>query len=248
MKAILASILLVVSSAFAFGAELTNGVFYLDTPTEAHLIAQNGAARTNHLIAGKTYMVDDVIVEFESTNKTMFYLSGGPIVEASSHYSFSVNVFDQEVKNFDLQPRQADFGIHNINITFTKGDFVVIYPNASPDSSLVVSTPYATYQLGAGRYFFRVTEKSVVVFVLEGMMMVHGDKNRVEKTDKGKLSIAVPLSDPLSGVDDRWVMSMKNLKQEEIDRFGSPILLAERRLQNIRFVVINGRVIGVLLK
>jgi hypothetical protein len=93
-----------------------------------------------------------------------------------------------------------------------------------------------------------VTEKSTVAFVLDGMLTVHGDKNKKEKTEKGKMSVVVPFTDPLSGVDDKVVTSIKSLKQEEIERFGLPILSAEKRLINVQFVVVYGRVVGVYLK
>jgi hypothetical protein len=249
MKSILTSILLLISTAlFAAGNDLTNGVFYIDSPVECHLISQNGASLTNQLVAGKTYMVGEVLVELEPTNKTTFYFSGGPLIEASAQSSFTVSLFDQEVKNLDAQPRRAEFGSHSINLTFSKGEFSIIYPNADANSSLMVNTPYATYQLHGGKYFFRVSGKSVIAFVMDGIMTVHGDKNRKDKTEKGKLSVAIPFSDPASGVDDKIVTSIKQLKQEEVDRFSAPCLNAEKKWGNVLFVVINGRVIGVLVK
>lgn len=248
MKTILAALLLFVSTALSFGAEMTNGVFYLDNSVECHLISQNGAVRTNHLSAGKTYMVDDVIVELQSTNRTQYYLADGPTIEASSQYLFSINLFDQEVKNLNVQPRLAEFGPHNININLTKGDFAILYPSTNAENSLIISTPYASYQLHGGRYFFRVTEKSIVAFVLDGMLTVHGDKNKKEKTEKGKMSVVVPFTDPLSGVDDKVMTSIKSLKQDEIEKFGMPITSAEKRLMNVQFVVVYGRVVGVYFK
>jgi hypothetical protein len=248
MKTILAALLLFVSTALTVVADMTNGVFYLDNAVECHLISQNGAVRTNHLIAGKTYMVDDVLVELESTNRTQYYLAGGPTIEASSQYLFSINLFDQEVKNLNVQPQKAEFGTHNIAVNLTKGDFAILYPSTNAENSFVVSTPYAAYQLHGGRYFFRVTEKSTVAFVLDGMLTVHGDKNKTEKTEKGKMSVVVPFTDPLSGVDDKVVTSIKSLKQEEVERFGAPILSAEKRVINVQFVVVYGRVVGIYLK
>jgi hypothetical protein len=248
MKAFVASLLLFVATSFASFADMTNGVFYTDSAVECHLVSQNGSTKTNQLVAGKTYMVDDVLVELASTNQTTFYFSGGPMVEASSQYLFTVNLFDLEVKNLDAQPRKAEFGSHNLSLTFEKGEFCIIYTNPDPNSSFIVNTPYATYQLHGGKYFFRVSDRSAVAFVMEGIMTVHGDKNRSDKTEKGRLSVAVPFSDPGSGIDDKIVSSIKVLKQAEMDYFSAPLLLAEKKATNVQFVVINGRVIGIWLK
>lgn len=249
MKALFASILMFVASAYvSFGTDLTNGVFYIDQATECRLISQNGSSLTNQLTAGKTYLVGDVLLEIDLTNKTTFFFSGGPLIEATPLSSLSINVFDQEVKNLDAQPRKAEFGSLNLSLMFTKGEFSVIYPNADPNSSFTISTPYATYQLHSGKFFFRVSEKSSIAYVLEGMMEVHGDKNSIEKTEKGKLAVAVPFSDPSSGVPDKIVSNIKSLKQDDADRFGSPLLLAERKWGNVQFIIVNGRVIGAWMK
>lgn len=249
MKAILASILLFIATAMpSFGTDQTNGTFYIDKPVECHLIANNGSATTNKLTAGKTYMVSDVLLEMVSTEKTTFYFSGGLMVEASSDSVMSINLFDQEVNNLESQPRKAEFGTHNISLTFNKGEFCVVYPNTNAYSSLIINTPYSAYEVNNGKFFFRSSEKSVVAYVLEGMMQVHGDKKNADKTEKGKLAMAIPFTDPASGVEDKIVTSIKTLKQEETDRFASPVLVAERKYGNVQFFVINGRVIGVWVK
>lgn len=249
MKAILTSILLFASSAIiALGADMTNGAFFVDSPVECHLIFQNGSTRTNQLGAGKTYVAPPTVAEMESTNRATFHLAGGPVIDVSPQSLFSIDLFEQEVKNLDALPRSAEFGNHNINLTLSKGEFSIIYSNASVNSSLIVSTPYATYQLHGGKYFFRINERSVIAFVMDGIMTVHGDKNRKDVTDKGKLSVVVPFSDPGSGVDDKIVSSIKVLKSEDRERFSVPILQAEKKCGDVMFIVITGRVIGVLLK
>jgi hypothetical protein len=243
MKSIFTSILLFVSSAvFAFGTDMTNGAFFVDAPVECHLIFQNGVSRTNQLGAGKTYIMPSTIAEMLSTKGATFQLSGLGLVDASSNSLFSIDLFEQEVKNLDALPRRAEFGGHNVNLTLSRGEFSIIYSNAIPDSSVLVSTPYATYQLHGGKYFFRLNERAAVAFVMDGMMTVHGEKDRKDVTKKGELAIAVP-----SG-DDKIITGIKALKPEERERLSVPILQAEKKCGDVMFIVIAGRVIGVLLK
>jgi hypothetical protein len=250
MKSIFAIIVLFCSLAFsACGTELvnlTNGVFYLDKSAECHLISQNGAMTTNQLSAGKTYMVGNVLSELEFSQRTTVFFSGGPFIQTSTNSSFTINLFDLEVNNLDATPRRAQFGTHNLSLGFNRGEFAVIY-DKDTNSSFTVSTPYATYQLNNGKYFFRVTEKSVVVYVLDGMVEVHGDK-RVDKTGKGKLAMAVPFVDPASGVEDKIITSIKTLKQDETGRFSGPIVEAEKENGSVQFFIIQGKVIGILDK
>ena len=226
---------------------MTNGVFYTDSAIQCHLISQNGAATTNQLSAGKTYLVTDTLIELQTSNTTTLYFSGGPMIEASAASLITVNVFDSEVKNLNAQPRKADIGSINLGLTFGKGEYSVIYPNIDANSSLVINTPFASYQLGGGKYFFRVSDKSAIVYVVEGSMQMHGDK-KVDKTSKGNLAVAIPFADPGSGVEDKILTSIKTLKQDENDKYSTPVLLAEKKWGNVGFVIVGGRVIGIWLK
>ncbi len=246
MKALVASLLLLLASLGA-KAEMTNGVFYTDSAVECHLISQNGHTVTNQLIAGKTYPVTDVLVELQTTNKATLYFSGGPMIEVSTGAVMTINVFDIDAKNLDAQPRKADIGNINLGLNFMQGEYSVVYPNGDANSSLTVNTPFASYQLGGGKYFFRVSDKSAIVFVVEGSMQMHGDK-KVDKTSKGNLAVAIPFTDPGSGVEDKIMTSVKTLKQDENAKYTSPVLLAEKKYANVGFVVINGGIIGVWTK
>jgi len=247
MKAIFTTLMLFFATLFA-NADMTDGVFYVDAPVECHLVSQNGNIATNHLSAGNTYMVGNVLLEMNITNKTTFHFSGGPMIDIAPKSAFSINLFDQEVKNLTVPPRKADFGSHNLSVSFGVGEYSVVYPNKNPGSMITVATPFITYQLSGGKYFFRVSDKSIIVYVLEGMMQVHGDKNKVDTTDKGKLAVAIPFTDPASGVEDKIITSIKTLKPEEMERFSSPVLIAERKWGDVQFFVINGRVIGLWMK
>ena len=249
MKSFVASVLLFLAVCIASADSIsTNGVFYVDNAVECHLIAQNGTVTTNNLTAGKTYMVGDVLLELQNGEKTTYYFSGGPLIECSPSSVLSINLFDQEVNNLLEQPRKASFGSHNLGITLDKGEFSIVYPSTNLQSSFTINTPFATYEVSNGKYFVRVSDKSSIAYTLEGIMQVHGEKNRTEKTSKGNLAVAIPFSDPGTGVEDKILTSIKTLKQEENDRYASPILLAEKKAANVGFIVVGGRVIGVWLK
>lgn len=230
-----------------FGADMTNGVFCADSDVESRLIAQNGAVTTNQLAAGKTYMVGNALVELRPSTNTTFYFSGGIIVDVGPKAILTLNLFDQEVKNIVSIPRKAEFGTHNISLSIGNGEYSIIYPNKDQYSSISLSTPFTSYQLSGGKYFFRVSDKSVVAYVLEGTMQVIGDK-KSDKTERGKIAVAIPFSDSDSGVSDKVISSIKTVKPEETTRFSSPILMAEKKANDVQFFIINGNVVGINLR
>lgn len=246
-KLILSLSLVVVSMLSSLAIDMTNGVFCADSPIESHLISQNGASVTNQLAAGKTYMVGNALVEMVASTNTTIYFSGGTVIDITPTSTLTLNLFDQEVKNIDATPRKAEFGSHNMSLAFGNGEYSVIYPNIDPLSSITISTPFTSYQLNGGKYFFRVSDKSVVAYVLEGTMQVHGDK-KVDKTEKGRIAMAIPFTDPASGIADKVISSVKALKPEESIRFSSPVQNVEKKIDNIQFFIVNGNVVGITMK
>jgi hypothetical protein len=230
-----------------FGADMTSGVFCADYDVEAHLISQNGTITTNQVVAGKTYAVGNTLVDLQPSTNTTFYLSGGILIDVAPKSTLTLNLFDQEVKNIDSIPRKAEFGSHNISLSIGNGEYSIIYPNIDQYSSISISTPFTSYQLFGGKYFFRVSDKSVIAYVLEGTMQVIEDK-KSDKTERGKIAVAIPFSDFDSGVSDKIISSIKTVKPEETTRFSSPILMAEKKANDIQFFIINRNVVGISLR
>lgn len=230
-----------------FGVDFTNGVFYVDNNVDCVIVSQTSAI-TNKLNAGKTYQMDGALVEFNTSLPTTFFFSGAPLLQVSSNSSFSIVAFDQEVENLTEMPRHAKFGTHLLNLSLTKGEFCIVYPNINTNSRININTHYSDYELNGGKYYFRLTGKSALVYVLDGGMVIHGDKNKMDSVAKGNLALAIPFLDTDSGVDDKFMTSFKKAKPDEMERFKTPVLFAEKKLSDVEFFVIGGKVIGFYVK
>jgi hypothetical protein len=220
------------SSLFA-----TEGVFYVNKSIISHQIAQSGMTITNKLIAGSTSIIESTtLTELLPLEKTTVYLSGGFIIEADNNSVFSINAFDQEVKNLTNSPSLAIFGPHNINIMLSKGNFIISYKSKNEDSICTISTPLAMYQLNEGEFLFQISNEKSLVYVLDGMMIVHGDKNRADSAKKGSKSIT-------GQIDTDVATTTRPINVEENN---SIIAATENKtLEDIRFIIIDGKVRGV---
>lgn len=226
---------------------MTNGVFYVDRGVECVLVSQSGTTVTNKLEAGRTYQTGNVLLEMAPTNTSTFFFSGGPLFQAGADSKFTVLSFDQDVENLNANPRLAKFGMHLINLSLEQGEFCIVYPNKDENSRVNISTQYANYELTGGLYYFRVG-KTALVYVLEGGMIVHGETGRSDSVDGGSFVVAVPLEDMDTGLTDKFITSFKKVQGDEMERFVSPVLAAEKNYANVDFFVIGGKVIGFLLK
>lgn len=223
-------------------SEITNGVFYIDSPVECHLIQQNGSTITNQLIAGKTYMVADSLLELFITNKTLIYFSNGAVIEASTNSIVDISLFTQEINNLDSQPSIGDFGFHNIGLSFFKGEFSIIYFNTNINSSFTITTPIAVYELNSGKFGFQVSEQKSLVYVFDGEIpRIHGDKNRIDSVKKGKLSI-------VGQMEDTVATTTRDIKQSEQSNIGIMLSKIDQKINDVKFFIISGRIIGFKLK
>ena len=231
-----------------FAQDTNSGTYFVNANVESHVIVPNGTITTNQLIAGNSYFAGESIVEFTPTTKMFFYLTGGQIIETYPNSDFTIDLFDQEITNINSTPALAGFGNHALNLTLKRGEFVIIYPNQDEDSSFNITTPYTSYLLSGGQYYFRVDEKSSVVFVGQGTLQVVDDKGKNQPLDKNKISIAIPYTDPVTGTDQNILSSIKTLTPHEISKLEYPIQSAVNAIEPVKFIIVNKQVIGFIDK
>ena len=233
MKTVILALFLAASTLFA-----ADGVFYVDKSVETRVIAQNGATTTNVLPSGATGFVgNSTITELRPSEKTTFRLPSGPIISADGGSVFSINVFDLEVKNLTNQPCLAEFGSHNISIVITKGNLNVTYPAQDENSSFTIASPLAMYQLNKGQFIFQISDQKSLVYVLDGMMTVHGDKSRTDSAKKGSKSIT-------GQIDTEVATTTRPINQQESSTLAT---MQTKDSASVYFIVIDGRVRGVRL-
>lgn len=231
MKSLILSLLLSASTLFA-----ADGVFYVDKSVATHVIAQSGATTTNVLAAGATGVVGNTtLTEICPSEKTEIRLASGPIISADGGSIFSINAFDIEVSNLTNQPCLAVFGVHNISIVLTKGNFTVTYPVQKEGSTCAIATPLAMYEMNAGKFIFQVSDQKSLVYVLDGMMTVHGDKSRKDTAKKGSKSIT-------GQIDTEVATTTRPINQQESTTLAT---MQTKDSASVYFIVIDGRVRGV---
>lgn len=242
----LLSILLLCASTL-FGGEFTNGVFYIDAPMNGLIVSQTGEL-TNKFEAGGTYEVGNRLIELRPIQKSTIFFSDGPIISTDENSIFTISIFDQEVENINAKPQKAQFGTHVLGLSLVKGEFSIVYPNTNTNSAVNINTYYSDYELKGGNYYFRITGKSALVYVLEGNMNVHGGSSKPDSVNKGNLSLAIPFSDSDSGLDDKFINSFKKARPDEMERFTAPVLDTAKTIGNVGFFIIDGKIVGISLK
>ena len=252
MKSILTAIILFVSTMIG----TATGAFYIDNDVECTFFGTSGPIATKQLDAGLTYEINitNGIMDFHFGNTNgpiTFFFPAGSLISADCSTDMSIMDCFQNIENISSNACKAIVAGQSAQLAFSKGEFSIVYYPQNTNTSLNllnIHTPFADYELETGKYLFRVSDKSVVAYVAEGQMKVHGDTNKVDVVTKGNLSFAVPFKDEVSGVTDKIISSVRRSKPDEVEKLTTSILALEKRTNEIFWAVVEHKLVGISLK
>ena len=245
MKSIL--LILMLSVVSLYSQVMTNGVFvpvqFTGTPTY-EVVGKGIKPNNNPIVIGKTYSVGKTVYSVITTNDTVtFHFSNGLLAKIGTNSNFSVNDFQQEL-TIPTYPSTPKLGTHNLSLMLSEGEGAFMFNGSDSNSMCSVSTPLVDIELLKGKFYFRSSEKGVVVFVLEGSLRYHGERGRNDVVEAGKAVAAAPIQFQMRGLDDKVFLNTKKAEADELTK-----LLAEtkplERASKISFVVVNGDYLGV---
>lgn len=195
---------------------------------------------------GKSFEVDKKVHQVITTNKSeVLYFSNELIAKINTNSDFMVNTLFQEVLNKNVTPEKVKFGAHNFAATVMNGTTTIVYSGGdSNTSSCIISTPMVDVELSKGVFYFEVTEKKVIIAILEGSLKYYNGKKEnpltvgqaviAEPSDVGILENKVSVS---PGKVNAEAMKKLTASSKEITNLKGTILFAR----------IDGKLIGILI-
>ena len=244
MKSIILFLLL--SAMVSFGQVMTNGSFaVIKGNTDYELVAKGKARNTNQFVAGRTYEVGRESYFFGTNDESVLYFTHGLLGKVSKGTEFTINSFNQEVNNLADEPAKLKVGAHNFAATIMKGDAYFSFVGGNELSSCVISTPLVDVELNKGKFYFRVEEGGVMVFVLEGKAIGHGERGKKEECEAGRAIVAAPIKFQMKGLDDKVFLNTKKAKVDETKKLLIEASTLEKVPADFIFSVVNGKVVAV---
>lgn len=218
--------MLSLSVVCGFAQSYTNGVFVKD---------------------GKTIEIERKVYQFTPTNAPeTLYFSNDLIARVNTNSDFSVNSFFQEVYDINSTPKKAKFGNSNLAASLMNGSAIFVYSGGdSNNSSCVISTPMTDLELYKGTFYFKVSEGKVLVFVLDGSLKSHGDKNRENVVTAGYAVIAVP--NDIGILEAKISLGAEKVRQAIIDKLNTEAKDVINLKGTTLFATINGKVVGIVI-
>jgi len=196
---------------------------------------------------GKTVEVDKKVHQFTPTNSSdVLYFSNELIVKVYTNSDFMVNSLFQDVLNKKTTPEKAKLGVHNFAGSLMNGTAVVTYSGGdSNNSSCIISTPMTDLELYKGTFYIKVNESRVLVFVLEGALKSHGDRNRENVVTAGYAVVAVP--NDIGILEAKISLGSEKVKQVIIDKLFAEAKEVINLKGTIMFARIDGKLLGILI-
>lgn len=235
-------LILLFLSIKSFAQTTVNGSFYISEGKPSYQVTTpTRKSEVNSLLTGVTYKVADGIYDLSTGNESSTLLfSNDILIKLGTNSSFSINSFSQDILNMDNPPQKLQFDNYSLNVGLQKGEALISRTETNSNSLCVFSTKYADFELLSGKIIAKVTDKTVIIYVIDGLVRVHEDKPTIEVVGAGNMIIAVPFLDPSSGLEDKVVTSVKRIKDGDIPK------LADVK-SDILFTVVDGRIVGVKL-
>lgn len=250
MKSMLISLLLFLVCKTTFAQVYTNGAFSVLDGTANYQLVGGGKGNLIHKFEkGKTYSVGKEQYDIISTNNdTTLLFCNGLATKLSTNSELIINSFGQEIENLDDIPRKARFANQVLTLSLMSGESLFVYDISdvsSTNASCVVSTPFMDVELSKGKFYFNVTEKSVVVFVLEGGAKAYGERKKQVITTTGYAIVSY--INEVGILEAKYSLESQKTKPEKVKEF----LARTKALDIVNdtiFVNVDGKLLGVSLK
>jgi hypothetical protein len=197
-----------------------------------------------YVLNNETYEVDKKLHEI--TNAATLYFSNDLTVKTDTNCNLQVSSFYQEILNTDTYPIPAQFGSSISSLTLMNGSATVIYGGTDTNnSSCIISTPMVDIELYKGTFHFRVNDNKVLVFVLNGSLKSHGEKNRENVVTAGYAVIAVP--NDIGILEAKISIGAEKVRQDIIDKLNNDSKDIADIKKTIMFIRIDGTTRGVII-
>jgi len=236
------------SSLTVFGQITTNGVFVpvqsTGTPTY-EIVAKGVKPNNNPFVIGKTYNTAQGYSIITTNDTVTLRFSNGLNVKVETNSNFSAYELKQEM-TIPSQPGIPKLGSHVFTTALQDGEAVFVFDGTDSNSMCSVSTSLCDFELLKGKFYFQCSEKSVIVFVLEGSLKYHSEHNRTGVVEAGKALAVVPVQHQMKGLDDKVFINSVKVKPDQLATLLADATSVDKS-PKVLFVVVNGELIGINL-
>jgi len=240
-------ILLVGATMLSAEEFTTGGIFVQNAPTNlSYTLLSKTTNRVEQLVVGKTYRIDADVMEFQTKTSEEITLafSTGLQLRISPNSTFSIDSFNQLVTNDESQPSKLQVEYSVASLSLMDGEIELICPKVDTNSQCILQTPLVNVNVAEGRLVVKSNPKWVMLNAIEGKVTVVDSKNKKTFIDKGQMGLIIQYP----GKNDQIMVTQKDISPDELDKMAVSLNGLAKSQNDVLFIVIDKKVVGVRLK
>jgi len=226
---------------------MTGGIYVQNAPAAfSYTLLSKTTNLVQQLVIGKTYHLETDVMEFrtKANEEVALSFSTGLQLKINPSSTFSVDAFNQLVKNNESQPAtlQGEYSVTALSLM--DGEVELIAPKFDTNSQCILQTPLVNVNVAEGRLVVKANPKWVMLNAIEGGVTVVDSKNNKTFIDKGQMGLIIQYP----GKNDQIMVTQKAISPEELYKMTASLNKLALNSKDILFIVFDKKVVGVRLK
>jgi hypothetical protein len=225
-----------------------DGAFYINNSNNLKIEdVKNNKVEDIASVIGKTYYIHTNNLSFTtSTNGESSLLFNNNITaKLNGDTKVIADSFEQVVQNIDNQPEIIKYIEDNLQLSLSEGELELIV-----NGNVTVGTMMTTVVPKSGKYFIKSDQKSTTVAVIEGEAKLLDTLSKKEVTLKNGELVVVVEAPKFSGrqgevLRKQHLFNVRKMDEEESKFFSSALSNTQQQNNNIKFVIIDKKIVGI---
>lgn len=228
---------------------LGDGTFYINKSKETEIEnVKNNKIEKIEIVVGKSYYVNtnNISLSTSTNGESSVVFSNDILFKLNQNTKIQIDTFDHPIKNIENQPETIIYAESELQSSLLEGELEVVVKNPN----LILGTMMTTIVPKSGKYFIKVDEKSVTVASIEGEIKLLDTFSKKEVTLKTGDIVVVVEAPKLTGRNGevfrkQHLFNVRKMEEDESKFFSSALNDTQKQNENIKFAVIDKKVVGI---
>ncbi len=225
-----------------------DGAFYINSSNDLKIEdVKNNKIEDIQTVVGKTYLVHTNNLSFTTTTngESSILFNNNITLKLNGDTKVIVDSFDQTILNIDNQPETIKYTDDNLQLSLSQGELELVV-----NGNTVIGTMMTSVIPKPGKYFIKSDEKSTTVAVIDGETKLLDTLSKKEITLKNGELVVIVEAPKFTGrqgevLRKQHLFNVRKMDEEESKFFSSVLSNTQQQNNNIRFIVIDKRIVGI---
>lgn len=235
---------------------MAQGVFFVEKQNGTVSLENvvNNVLSTNAPTVGQTYSINkqNYAVKTGTNSEVTVFLSNDIYIKAKESTHLTFDNFDQTISNIDSLPAKVQYSSYVSSLSLIEGELEVVSQQKDGDDALAtINTTLVSVMLTKGKYVISADDRTTVIVVLDGSVLVLDNSSKKKETVKAKHTAVIVPAPKFQGrgVDTSFkrgnIFTIKETANADTESYLLGVNSIEESAIQFRFIVVDKTVRGV---